>query len=575
MHTIEGISTFSLYLAGTFYAQTQAHPTGVVSQGHQSPCRCFPGDTCWPSAEVWDKFNATIGGRLISTIPIAAVCHTTEFAVYNPTACDTLQSEWYLPETHIQSSSSVMAPLFTNNSCNPFLPSNTPCSRGNYARYAVNATGAEDYRKTLQFVREHNIRLVIRNTGHDYNGKSTGAGSLSLWTNHLKSKEMVAFNSSSYSGKAFKFGAGVLAIEAYEFADLNGHTVVGPNLPSVGLIGGYSQGGGHGPLASRYGLAADQVLAWELVLASGEVITASPDEPKYSDLFWALSGGGGGTFGAVLSATVKAHPEMGMSTANLTFSAPENSTEEFWESIEIFTKHVPAINNANAAAIWYVQGLTFSLATLWGPGFSKKDLDNLVQPFLDNLDTLKLAYTYSSEQHASFLEGFTSQAPVSVGILGIGGRLIPASAIEKNSTALTTAIRRVTESGALFSGVSFNVSGPPEDSVSANPYWRESVFDAVLGLPFNYTHWERNYEDANLMTEELLPQFEELTPDGAAYLNEADFQQPDWEVTFYGSNWDRLSQIKSKYDPADVFYALGAVGSERWTQQMDARLCHV
>jgi hypothetical protein len=119
-----------------------------------------------------------------------------------------------------------MAPLFTNNSCNPFLPSGAPFSRGNYARYTLNATGAQDYQKTLEFDRTHNIRLVIRNTGHDYNGKSTGAGSLSLWTHHLQSMEKVAFNDTSYTWEAFKFGAGVLAIEAYEFADSHGRTIV-------------------------------------------------------------------------------------------------------------------------------------------------------------------------------------------------------------------------------------------------------------------------------------------------------------------------------------------------------------
>lgn len=71
----------------------------------------------------------------------------------------------------------------------------------------------------------------------------------------------------------------------------------------------------------------------------------------------------------------------------------------------------------------------------------------------------------------------------------------------------------------------------------------------------------------------LLPQLEEITPRGGAYLNEADPHQPQWQKTFYGTNYDKLLQIKKKYDPEDIFYALTAVGSEPWVQKDDGRLC--
>ena len=75
------------------------------------------------------------------------------------------------------------------------------------------------------------------------------------------------------------------------------------------------------------------------------------------------------------------------------------------------------------------------------------------------------------------------------------------------------------------------------------------------------------------MTNVLLPQLEQLTPGGGAYLNEANFQQPDFQQVFYGSNYARLSDIKNKYDPEDIFYALTAVGSENWIEADDGRLC--
>ena len=83
-----------------------------------------------------------------------------------------------------------MAPFFANASCDPFTERDAPCSYGTYVRYAVDVRSAADVAATLDFVKARNIRVVIRNTGHDWNGKSTGAGAVALWTHHLKDIEV-------------------------------------------------------------------------------------------------------------------------------------------------------------------------------------------------------------------------------------------------------------------------------------------------------------------------------------------------------------------------------------------------
>ena len=75
------------------------------------------------------------------------------------------------------------------------------------------------------------------------------------------------------------------------------------------------------------------------------------------------------------------------------------------------------------------------------------------------------------------------------------------------------------------------------------------------------------------MTDVLVPQLEKLTPGGGAYVNEGNFQQPDFQHVFYGDNYDKLKAIKNKYDSHHQFYGLTAVGSEIWTQRSDGRLC--
>lgn len=66
----------------------------------------------------------------------------------------------------------------------------------------------------------------------------------------------------------------------------------------------------------------------------------------------------------------------------------------------------------------------------------------------------------------------------------------------------------------------------------------------------------------------------DLIPDGGhSYLNEGDPFEPKWQEVFYGDNYNRLQQIKKKYDPEDLLYARTAVGSEAWTEAIDGRLC--
>lgn len=153
-----------------------------------------------------------------------------------------------------------------------------PCTLGNYIDYAINVTEHADISKGVVFATKHNIRLVIRNTGHDYNGKSTGAGALGIWTHNLKSIQFLDYHGPTYTGKAIRMGAGVQGFEAVDAGNKVGLTVTGGECPTVGLAGGYTQGGGHSALASKYGPAADQTLEWEVITGSGKFIKASPTE---------------------------------------------------------------------------------------------------------------------------------------------------------------------------------------------------------------------------------------------------------------------------------------------------------
>ncbi len=89
---------------------------------------------------------------------------------------------------------------------------------------------------------------------------------------------------------------------------------------TIGAIGGYLQGGGHGPLSRWKGMAADQVLAFDVVTADGRRQTVNVCHNK--DLFWALRGG---SFAIVITAVLRTFPSPPMISAFYTISSPNET----------------------------------------------------------------------------------------------------------------------------------------------------------------------------------------------------------------------------------------------------------
>ncbi|KAK7973254.1 hypothetical protein PG988_007388 [Apiospora saccharicola] len=569
--------------SSVFVASIASLTRDRASSGCAARCRTIPSDSAWPETSVWAQLNETVGGKLIQTVPIAAVCHKTlngqDSGLHDEAKCAALRNVWFFPETHLVDPASPMSYYFSNNTCNPWLEPDTPCTTGTDAVYVINATEVSDIQEGIRFAVKKNIRLVIRNTGHDYLGKSTGAHSLSIWTHNLKSMKLLDhYSSSEYTGPAVKLGAGVESLEAYKFADSYGLVVVGGNCPTVAMGGGYIQGGGHGPLASRHGLAADQVLEMEVVSPSGETLAASATDN--AELFWALRGGGGGTFGVVTSVTVKAFPDTIGSTASMMVANNGANADALYSAIGGWIqKALPGLVDAGAFVSWIAAPFGFTVSPAVAPGLTSAELDGLMQPMIDVLKAAGLEYTYSSAQHATFLESYQfyqQTASWNVSDYTLGGRLIPRDIALQNTDAVIEAIRHISAT-AIFSGVSYNVADGVQfpDDVAVQPYMRKTLIGVALGTPLNYTDWSASVAAQDQVTNDLVPTLEKLTPNGGAYLNEADFQQPDFQRTLYGDHYTKLLEIKRKYDPKSILYAKTAVGSEEWEERGDGRLCRV
>ena len=398
-----------------------------------------------------------------------------------------------------------MASTYTNNSCNPFSSKHAPCTIGNYIQYAVNATEARHVQKSIHFAKRHNIRLVIRNTGHDLLGKSTGAGALGIWMHHMKNISIADYNSSYYTGKAMKIGAGVQSFEASSAASRAGVVVVGGNCPTVGLAGGYSQGGGHGQLVSQFGLAADQVLEWEAVLADGRLVVASPFQN--SDLYWALSGGGGGTYGVVISMTSKAYPELQTVSGNLSFSDTGISRTTFFAGVEMFTSLLPSIGDAGGASVWWLTNNSMSTTPTTIPRGTEALYNALFDPLIGFFKKNGMQYStyetriietqmlilsiftaYYVEEFPTFHSAYQKMnPPENITDELLGGRLIPRSVVQQNLTEVVSAFRAIVEkdTGLVISGVMVNSSRVAYPNNSVNPAWRDALMSVVMGASVN------------------------------------------------------------------------------------------
>jgi len=168
---------------------------------------------------------------------------------------------------------------------------------------------------------------------------------LSVWTHHLKDIDFLDWSDKYYKGKAIRIGAGVQGWEAMAAAKAKGLVQVGGECATVGVAGGYTQGG------------ADNVLEWQVVTAGGDILTASRYQNQ--DLYWALSGGGGGTYGVVISMTAKAHPDSTVGGASLLFLSSSTTTDKFYAAIDKFHTLLPAMVDAGAMVVYYFTN-TFS-----------------------------------------------------------------------------------------------------------------------------------------------------------------------------------------------------------------------
>lgn len=552
--------------------------------------------------------NITLSGALIRAVPPASVCYVNE-PNYDEEECSRVRERWFDSTFHGSDPISVDYPIWTNNSCNPIYPNGTSitgdptagergCDATTYPAFVVNATSADQVATALKWAGEKNIHVVVKATGHSYTGRSIGGSSLSVWTHNfrgLKYIENFRPNSCSHldTFSAVRVAAGHTNGEIQAYLDLHSQIIVSGANPSVGIVG-WLTGGGHGFLSSTYGMGSDNLLEATIVLPNGSIITTNPCQ--YTDIFFAIRGGGGGTFGIITEVVLRTHssPQTSMHVFRLA-ALPETTDEQFWNAMGYVHAQMPALKEGGMAGYYYIAGppAAPTLSLIWA--FMLFDKPNgtaeaLMAPIETHFTAHADAFTFSTNlTHAPSyfaLASHMANEPVATGSSTYVSRLLPASSL--TNTSLTAQNLRLvgprgrvpnelenpTLIGHMIGPLPNAPSYAPHTS-SLNPAWRDTLSHLVVvegwqdGAPLSRINGV--YEDLREKTQIL----RQWSPDSGAYFNEADSREVGWQRSFFGEGYGRLGRVKGEVDPGGVLWCRLCVGSEWWEVGERGRRCRV
>jgi FAD/FMN-containing dehydrogenase len=557
--------------------------------------RVRPGDPAWPNAESWAKLNEAAGGNLIAVEAPFAACATDPKSASCVDALTNIRNPFYLGDQ----------PGGTQVS--GWLDAWTPAP----SVYAVRAQSSSDVAAGVNFARDHRLRLVVKGAGHSYQGTSNAPDSLLIWTRAMNRVTLHdAFTPQGGEGKAtpcpaVTAGAGAVWIDLYHAVTSEaGRFVQGGGCADVG-VAGLVQSGGFGNFSKGFGTAASGLLEAEIVTADGAVRIANAYTNP--DLFWALKGGGGGSWGVVTRLTLRTHdlPEF-FGAASGTIKAQsdaafrrliahfsqfyaENLFNPHWsEQISLGPDNTlqlsilsQGLDNAQVGSIWqdFFDWLKASpqdfsvIGSLWAGAFPARQYwtfagnPSLIPDRRAGAPDYHGWWRGDQDQVGAFLHGFES--------LWLPASLLSDVERSRLSDALFAASRLKT----VYLQFSKGLAGASDEAIASardtatNPKVTEAFALAIVadGEGPRYPGLDRPALDepaarARARAVDLAAaELRRVAPDAGSYVSESNYFNSSWQDAFWGSNYPRLLKVKAKYDPDGLFFVHHGVGSEDWS----------
>ncbi|MDP3705035.1 MAG: FAD-binding protein [Legionellaceae bacterium] len=477
--------------------------------------------------------------------------------------------------------------------------------------FAVAVENSQDISQAVLFAKKHHLKLVVKGTGHDYLGRSSAPNSLLIWTHNMRNITIDdQFKASGCEGDkgepSVTVGAGVRWIEAYKAVTVeHGRFVQGGFCTSVGAAGGYIQGGGYGSFSKKFGTSSASILQAEVVTADGRILTVN--RCQNPDLFWALKGGGGGTFAVVSKVTLKTHelPEnFGMVNGEIQAKSPKDFKLLILQFIHFYREK---ISNEHWGDGLVLTPSNKMILTLLFQGLDKQQSKEIWQDFVNWVKVrpkqyhLRIQitviparkfwdYEYRikhfpesimvSHNKQVAIEEFwwhENQGEVLSYMSYYKSRYLPLTLFDKaHSQRFADALFNASK--LINVSIFFNkgLAGASKEALASQSDTamhpnvvktaalvmlsgvQQYVFPDIQGLKPDLAK-----ADADAKTAQKAAQFiYDIAPGAGTYANEADYFEPDWQRSFWGENYPRLLAIKKEVDPDGLFHCHHCVGSE-------------
>jgi FAD/FMN-containing dehydrogenase len=406
----------------------------------------------------------------------------------------------------------------------------------------VRCAGTADVRASVAFARDHGLTLAVRGGGHNIAGSALCDDGLVIDLSDMKSVQV-----DPDQRRAYVEGGATLHDFDHEAQAYGLATPLGIN--STTGVAGLTLGGGFGWLSRTLGLAADNLLSADLIAADGRRLHASATENP--DLFWAIRGGGG-NFGVVTRFEFQLHPVGPEITAGLIVFP-------FTEAKQVLTRYRDFVNvMPDDLTVWAVlrkaPPLPFLPPEAHGqdvlalPVFSPLKLD-AVQQAIERIRGFgqPLGMHVGPAPYAAWQQTFDP-------MLTPGARNYWKSHnfTQLSDEAIDTVIRYAgnlpTPQCEIFLGLLGARAAAPSPQGTAYPH-RDALY--VMNV---HTRWESPAEDARCIAW-ARDFFSASAPHatGSVYVNFLTQDESERTADAYGANYQRLAQIKMKYDPDNVF----------------------
>ncbi|GAB2890792.1 FAD-binding oxidoreductase [Paralcaligenes ginsengisoli] len=563
--------------------------------------RVRPSNPGWPSPARWKSLETVLKGKLIAIESPLDACVGASQSVACASLFKELKNPYFIGDNVALTETVGWADAWTT------APS----------VYAVAAETAADVAAAVNFARENRLRLVVKGGGHSYLGTSNSADSLLIWTRRMDKVTMHdAFVGQGCSGKvaakpAVSVGAGAIWMRTYnKVVTRHGRYVQGGGCGTVG-VAGLIQSGGFGSFSKNYGTAAASLLEAEIVTADGKILIVN--RCSHPELFWALKGGGGGSWGVVTRITLQTHdlPEKFGAYFGTVKAKSDTAYRRLLEKFiafyaeNLFNPHwgeQVSLNSDNSSKIYMVfQGINKAQAhALWKPFFDwiRSDPDMAVTAAPNAIDMP--ARRFWDPAFLKRIPGlvFTDDRPGAssdnvfwTGNLKETGQYlhsyqsawIPGALLEKGRQArLVDAFYAASRHFNVSLHCNKGLAGGRPEAIerSRDTAMNPAVLNAFAlviiaagsepvypGVPGHEPNVAAARADAVKIGKAMKEIYRAVPKNEAgAYVSESDYFDTEWAQSYWGPNYPRLQAAKKKYDPEGLFFVHSGVGTEGWSK---------